>query len=186
MWHSIQTAWNTMKEQERMRNIRYERVAMLRSDVVYMTPVDIYRTANGALDQDNQVAVIPGFAKYPVNDRLVYGPAEAVKVWASERFERMDEHVNRTFYTNEGYGLHSEQFVAQALLSTIREKGFTVEEHPSLCMFRARPGGLVWYRDCDKSPGNRVAKALGSDVRSVLQAVLGRNCSAGTRAVIRC
>ena len=61
MWHSIEQAWNLMESHARQENIQYTRVAMLRSDVVYMTPIDIWETEKmGVRDRANNVAVIPG------------------------------------------------------------------------------------------------------------------------------
>ena len=170
-----------MKENELAHNSQYDRVAMLRSDLVYMTPIDIFTKANGERDEDNNVVVIPNFAKYPVNDRLVYGPAEAVKVWASERFDRMEDHVNRTFYREYGWGLHSERFVAHALLPVMRQNNFTVEQHPTMCMFRARADQTVLYQDC-----GRVARYLGGDVKEKLEAVLEQSCRPAPRRTLKC
>jgi hypothetical protein len=181
MWHSIEAAWKLMKENEFAHKIRYHRVAMLRSDLVYMTPIDIFTKANGKRDEENDVVVIPSFAKYPVNDRLVYGPAEAVKVWASQRFDRMDEHVNRTFYRENGWGLHSERFVAHALLPVIRHNNFKVEEHPTMCMLRVRADQTVLYHDCGK-----VARFLGGEVKEKLEAVLEQTCQPAPRRTLKC
>lgn len=61
MWHSIEQVWNLMEQHAQQAHITYDRVAMLRSDVVYMTPIDIWDTGTwGTVDQHNQVAVIPG------------------------------------------------------------------------------------------------------------------------------
>lgn len=38
------------------KGIHYHRVVMLRSDVMYLTPTDIYRRANGELDVFNEYA----------------------------------------------------------------------------------------------------------------------------------
>lgn len=170
-----------MEENEFANDIRYDRVAMLRSDLMYITPIDIYSRANGERDTQNKVTVIPNFAKYPVNDRLIYGPAEAVKIWAMERFPRMEDHVNRTFYEDEGYGLHSERFVARALLPVVQERGFEVEEHQTMCMLRARTNRIVWYRDC-----RSIESTLEGEVRDVVESVLGRKCLRSTRTFMRC
>ena len=47
------------------------------------------------MDKNNEAAVIPGFAMFPVNDRMIYGPYAAVKIWATERFRRIDDHVQK-------------------------------------------------------------------------------------------
>lgn len=163
-----------MKKNERVQGISYERVAMLRLDLVYMTPINIYNKVNGDRDEQNNVAVIPGFARYPINDRFIYGPMEAVKVWAAERFDRMEDHANRTFYEDEGYGLHSERFVLRAVLPAIREKRFKVEEDPKMCMFRTRADSTVSYLDCGRE--HQEVKLLGGEVKTVLEGILERRC----------
>lgn len=61
MWHSIERAWDLMEAHVQREGIQYTRVAMLRSDVVYMTPIDIWETERmGVRDRTNNVAVIPG------------------------------------------------------------------------------------------------------------------------------
>jgi hypothetical protein len=105
MWHSIQSSWLLMERHATGHNVKYTRVAMLRADVMYATLIDIYRldddnnnnetdTDTDALfDRENRYAVVPSFAKYPVNDRMIYGPYAAVKIWAAERFARLETHV---------------------------------------------------------------------------------------------
>lgn len=102
MWHSQNRVWKLMEQHHNHGGGVYERVVMLRSDVVFLTPIDFYKvpaTAAAAAekndnnaspaedDLENQIAVIPGFAKWPVNDRAFWGPYEAVKIWAFDRFE---------------------------------------------------------------------------------------------------
>jgi hypothetical protein len=145
-WHSIQTVWNAMEEQGKRQGKNYTRVAMLRNDVVYVKPIDIFKTSQQTHDSDNEIAVIPRFAKHPVSDRMIYGPYGAVKVWATERFSRLEEHV-QTYKS--GYGMHSERFMAHSILPGIEEKGFKVELSPHICFFRARADGTVFLKDCN-------------------------------------
>ena len=61
MWHSIEQAWYLMEAHATREHIQYQRVAMLRSDVVYMTPINIWETGDpGVMDTENTVVVIPG------------------------------------------------------------------------------------------------------------------------------
>jgi hypothetical protein len=162
--------------------VEYTRVAMLRSDVLYVTPVDVWEKAPGGVrDDDNRVAVIPAFGRYPVSDRLIYGPSKAVEVWAAQRFQRMEEHVQWILKNNPGWGLHPETFVQRALLDPIREMGYEVVEHPTLCFFRARADESVWITDCDgqgnpKVTAPTVPQALGSNVTGTVEALLSRKC----------
>ena len=69
MWHSQNSVWKLMHETSHELNVNYTRVAMVRSDVFFLTPLNIIMDGNETIDYDNQVAVIPAFAKFPVNDR---------------------------------------------------------------------------------------------------------------------
>jgi hypothetical protein len=181
MWHSIQESWDLMKSHSQKAGVEYTRVAMLRSDVLYITPIDIWDKAPGGVrDHDNQVAVIPSFGRHPVSDRLIYGPSRAVEVWAAQRFQRMEDHVQWTLKNDPGWGLHSERFVERALLEPIRKLGYSIVEHPTLCFFRARADESVWITDCDgpdpKVTAPTVTQALGSNVREKVEALLSRKC----------
>jgi hypothetical protein len=200
MWHSQQAVWNLM-EQEHEQQPYYTRVAMLRSDVVYVTPIDIYKTHNqtvtvtdtsncnsiesesdGNHDGDHgsnsnhnrNIAVVPAFSKWPVNDRMIYGPHAAVQIWASERFQRMDHHVRHVIPRRApGFGIHSERFVSFSLFSAIRklQESITIQEDSSICFLRARADESVWINDCGKVPENRVA----------VERVIARACGPPTK-----
>ena len=101
-WHSIESVFESMEQSGK----KYDRVAMLRNDVVFVTPFDVWKVNSTLRDTDNRIVTVPNFARFPINDRLVYGPAPAVKIWSTERFQRLEDHV-RT-YPEPGYGLHSE------------------------------------------------------------------------------
>lgn len=209
MWHSQTKVWELMEthsaaqgrphEQRLRRNgvvgshpiddgdvVRpyYERVSMLRLDVIYMTPIDIYRVPYNPLPRDevvlhpipwpahevdyfwdngtsvvttatadgsnnnitntttnamtirryrnmkrnnNQNVVIPQFASYPVNDRFIAGPYNAVKLWATGRWSRAYQHVHKVLptYGLQKFGLHDERFVALTLIPEIQKMGQT-------------------------------------------------------------
>lgn len=177
MWHSIDRAWNLMEEYGRNRRIRYKRVAMLRSDVVFLTPLDIWDTGNGTVDADNSHVVIPSFARYPVNDRAIYGNASGVRTWATQRFDGLVRHVQE--YRGSGYVLHHEHFVDSVLLSDIRKRGIHVTEHPSLCFCRARADQRVWFNDCTSGSSSLSLKQTYRNASMLLQSVeeaVGRSC----------
>lgn len=180
MWHSVQQVWYAMEEYAKQEGFQYTQVAMLRSDVLYMTPIPLY-------EYPHQV-VVPGFGRYPVSDRIVYGPADAVKVWATGRFERVEEHVQFMKKKKYGWGLHSERFMHFAIFPAMRkalssndERGDdAIVEHPTLCFFRARADETVWVSDCDGNAKKSVLEnLLQGDSISKPQAVgkvLGRTC----------
>jgi len=185
MWHTIQRSWDLMEDTARKEGFgEYARVAMLRSDVVYVTPIDVYDVGEATKDFDNKVAVIPGFSKHPVSDRLVYGPARAVKIWAAERFRRMDRHALWISEHNPGWGLHSERFVMYSIFEPIKKLGIELREHPTLCFFRARADETVWTSDCggeDQVSRPTIMANLGPDPKAVVERIIGRRCGTSVK-----
>jgi hypothetical protein len=213
MWHGQESVWNLMVANNHGDGERtvassspkhYSRVAMLRSDVVYVTPIDIFKIparqdsaksknkqgffswlmtsgtnvqgdddddGSGGWDYKNAVAVIPNFARHPVNDRMIYGPYDAVKIWASERFLRLptqhlrnlqqherDRHsINDTSTSKikagislrQGDGVHSERFLCFTIFPAIRNAGIEIRSDPDLCFLRARADESIRFADCD-------------------------------------
>lgn len=142
-WHSIQSVFEAMES----LTVKYDRVAMLRNDVVFVTPFDVWRINSTWRDTKNEIVAVPNFARFPVNDRLVYGPTPSIKIWSTERFQRLEDHA-RT-YPERGYGLHSERFLAHSIFPAIRQElGYEVAVNPQLCFFRARADNSCWINDC--------------------------------------
>jgi len=185
MWHSIESVFNLMEDTANRLGFEYSRVAMLRADVVYVTQVDIYDIGDGEKDTDNKYAVIPGFGRHPISDRLIYGPTNAVRVWSSQRFDRMESHVRWAQENMPGWGMHSERFVKHALLPAIEQQQLTIVEHPTLCFFRVRADESVWVSDCDGEPDialPSIRQSLGKNRRAVVEQLLGRSCSTLSKA----
>jgi hypothetical protein len=182
MWYSIQSAWQVMESHAAQHAVNYARVAMLRSDVFYMTPVDIWQRGGGvgktARDMDNRVVVIPDFANFPVSDRMIYGPYEAVRLWSATRFDSLDAHAQWSLQHKPGCTMHSESFVSR-LVTRIQERGFVVDRHETLCFFRVRVDESVWVSDCTMpvpyaSP--KIRAGLPTDLQAEVEAILGRSC----------
>jgi hypothetical protein len=121
---------------------------------------------------------------------MIYGPADAVKVWSAERFERMDGHVKWVAQTRDvGRGLHSERFVLNALFPNIKYLGVDIAEHDTLCFMRARADDSVWISDCgsrlqtDKQYKASIMENLGSDVKGAVERAIGRKCAENTTVV---
>ena len=154
-WDSIEAVWRHMEATAAAAAPEevigsgppyYDRVAMLRSDVVYVTPIDVWERSGGtaaAVDDDdgddNTLLRIPDWANYPVNDRMVIGPYEAVEVWATRRFELIEGHV-RDYplrgTDGPGWGMHSERFLGHTLLPVALAAG-----QPAAVNTTARRGG---------------------------------------------
>jgi hypothetical protein len=180
MWHSIQSAWELMTEHEGATSQRYDRVAMLRSDVVYMTPIDIFKVNRQPLRTGDKVAVVPAFGRHPVNDRMIMGPRHAVEIWAAERFDRLETHVQFVQEKHPGWGMHSERFINWTIFPTIRNTGTAILEDDYMCFFRARADETVQINDCQDSQervaASSIMQNLGEDVSERLELVLGRKC----------
>jgi len=172
-WNSIQTAWDVMTDHANGIGIEYERVAFLRSDAFYALPVDIYQLDKDTYDYDNSYAIVPAFAKHPMNDRMMYGPADAVKIWATERFERLEHHV--ATHQLEGYGMHSERFLAHEILSAIkRETGHEIIENADICFYRTRASDRVMITDC--SIGGSTRGILDLNQVKLVEDLVNRPC----------
>jgi len=126
-WHSIERVWDLMMIAENKMNIRYQQIGLFRSDVKYMTPINIY-AGN---------AVIPNFANWPMNDRLFFGKRKYAKHWATARFDMIATYLKK----NKHVGLHSETFMA-FLMQNIQVKKLPI------CFFRVRLTGKIKTDDC--------------------------------------
>ena len=147
MWHSQESVWKLMESKENQdlsNTLQYQSVGMLRSDVVYMTPISVRH-------HPPDTVVIPAFGRWPVSDRLIYGPRSGVEPWARHRFDHLDEsiHVFRQNPKLEDHMMHSELFVQHIVFPQITvDRPFHIVEHPTNCFLRARADGTVWMSDC--------------------------------------
>lgn len=69
MWHSQKSGFQLMEKTGQELGINYTRVAMFRSDVFFLTPMDVWKNTTEGYDLENRIAVFAGFARYPTNDR---------------------------------------------------------------------------------------------------------------------
>lgn len=201
-WHSVNAVWDAMEEassrngssssssnnnhnnndNNNNKHHQYRRVAMMRNDVIYLTPIDIYGVPTADASETkaakqqpqprddystNIASVIPNFAKYPVNDRLIYGPYSAVSLWASHRFSKIEEYAKGPLATP-GMVMHSETFLNASILQAIKDTAIDINasknnnnanrktnlevlEDKWICFLRVRADGAIWIEDCDAS-----------------------------------
>jgi hypothetical protein len=181
MWHSIQSAYQLMEDVAKQKNINYNTVAMLRSDVVYVTPINIHDAPITENKLQLTPVTIPNFGKHPVSDRIIYGPKDAVQIWATQRFINLERHVDFILHNDPGWGLHSERFVNYTLFPLIRNIT-SIHLHPTLCFFRARADESVWVSDCYGATNDVAASSImenfqGRTLRTIVQDAIGRSCS---------
>jgi hypothetical protein len=215
MWHSQTRVFERMDQVEATNGrvnqpvtlSYYSRVAMLRLDVVFMTPIDIYKVPNDPspdqysvtsavpgsswknplvepisnpnyyfYDLDNKHAVIPGFASFPINDRMIMGPYETVKIWATQRWHLHEEYIclittNPNKFALRKFGLHDERMLAHLVIPLMRrQQGVQIMVDRNLYFSRVRADGSIWILD---SP---FAQARWREPEK-LQLLLQRNCT---------
>jgi hypothetical protein len=169
-WHSINDAFKLMDASSKQFHVTYSRVGMFRSDVMFLTPIDIAKlNSGGKTDTHNHYAVIPGFGHYtmPVNDRMIYGPYEAVNIWSTKRFELIEERVK--LGRDPGYAMHSERFLNNSVFPAIEASGFELHVHPDICFLRTRADYAAMISDC--SPEN------GPSSKHLVEEIVQKQCT---------
>lgn len=149
MWSSQESVWNLMKQRG---NQSYEYVAMLRNDVFYASPVNIL-DRHGAPGRPK--VAIPAFGKMPLSDRMIYGPHDAVEIWAMNRSDLANNDTRPPLgrggdrWKDGKLDMSSDEIYMQRfIIPRMEERGFEIVEHPSVCFFRARAEETVWVSDC--------------------------------------
>jgi len=171
-WHSIQSVFNLMEESGEKRGINYTRVGMFRNDAVYLTPINIFMLDHGVPDVKNKYAVIPPFAMWPLNDRMIYGPYEAVKIWSTKRFELVEKQVE--LKQEKGKVLHSETIMATRVIPAIEESGFDKAINEDICFIRSRANDEALLNDCIQKGKTREFDKI--DRKSLVESTIGRKC----------
>lgn len=170
-WHSIESVWNLMERESLKIHKKYNRVGMFRSDVFFVTPIDIHKSSSP------KEAVTPGFALYPINDRMIYGPYDAVKLWATGRFQRFEDNIHKI---PAGHGMHSEVFLDTLVFPAIRQQDTTIREDPGICFFRVRADESMWVNDCLRARTRRGGTLRNpkwvSQKKKAVEKLLGRTC----------
>jgi hypothetical protein len=168
-------------------NVTYSRVGMFRADVMYLTPIDIasldsnhqHQNYQGesaeatTTDTQNNHAVLAPFAQMPVNDRMIYGPYEAVKIWATKRFELIDERAR--LGRDPGFEMHSERFLNASILPEIEKLGVEITINRDICFCRTRADMSAMVSDCTQGGQTRGWKKV--DKKGLVESIVGRNCS---------
>jgi hypothetical protein len=171
-WHSINSAWTLMEHSAAKRGIQYTRVGMFRSDVLYVTPMDIYQTDKDTYDTKNNQALLAPFGAIPVSDRMFYGPYEAVEIWATKRFDFLEHYVNKC---EPGWAMHSERFVDGAVLPAIRELGISTVVNPDICFLRTRADYSAVITDCHLLGETR--GFVPKEMPGIVEKIVERKCS---------
>ena len=162
-WHSIEAVFRLMENHAAKLGITYDRVGMFRNDVMYLTPIDIYNNDN-ITGINNTHTVVPSFAAYPVNDRMIYGPYDAVEIWSTKRFELIEKRAKLKAPGYLGWTMHSESFLASTIFPAIEELGYKIHKDSGICFLRTRADQSVMCEPCLPLPKTRrlVEESLGT------------------------
>lgn len=170
-WNSIEGAWDLMRAHEKRMlsggltsdttigkndnahdNTYYKYVGLFRSDVFFMTPIEV---SSGAK------AIVPKFnSAYGYNDRMFVGTYEWAKVWAAKRFDFIPE-FEETYMLKPGDmppvdGFHSEFFL-KTLLDHYK---VPVVRDTTICFMRIRTGPRILQNDCGEYPEFATVKKM--------------------------
>jgi hypothetical protein len=173
-WHSIESAFHLLETTTRRQGgVKYTRVGMFRLDVMFLTPIDISLLDKGEVDQENKFAVVPGFGQWPVNDRMVYGPYDAVNVWSTKRFELIEERARQN--NTGGIVFHPEKFMKASLFPAMTTLGYGINTNLDICFSRTRPDNSVIISDCTSSGSTRGWDQV--QPRALVERIAKRNCT---------
>jgi len=180
-WHSIATVFSIMDDHMTKNNINYTRVAMLRNDVMFITPFNITMVDNTEKTPDSKHFVLPGFANFPVTDRMIYGHYGAVKIWSTSRFELAEQRAWE--YKHPGTVMHSERMMATSMLPSIEKAGYKRLRNDNVCFFRTRAESVALFMDCVRG----VPKGLeNANMTGLIEKILGRRCQKVDKDMVSC
>eukprot|EP00980_Cylindrotheca_fusiformis_P003718 scaffold823_cov86-Cylindrotheca_fusiformis.AAC.5 len=172
-WHSIEFAYKLLDYHAKQLGVTYSRVGMFRNDAMYVTPIDIAVMDRGQYDTQNKHVVLAAFAQFPINDRMIYGPYDAVKIWSTKRFELIEKRVQLA--KDPGFEMHSERFLNSTVFPVIRELGVETVVNRDICFVRTRADEAALANDCligGMSRGfGRVNK------KAMVENIVGKKCT---------
>lgn len=172
-WHSIEYAFKLMDLTAKQNGISYTRVGMFRSDALYLTPIDIAEMDTNVVDTSNSHFVTAPFARYPVNDRSIYGPYDAVKIWATQRFSLLEGRA--ITQVDPGYTMHSERFLNASVIPAMQDAGYVSAVHPDICFVRTRADDSAMVSDC--TIGGSTRHWANVDPLQRVESIVGKNCT---------
>jgi hypothetical protein len=172
-WHSIESAFKTMDFYGKRAGINYTRVGMFRNDAMYLSPIDISVLDKGDVDTKNEYVVTAPFARYPINDRMIYGPYQAVKIWSTRRFELIEKRVQLS--KDPGFEMHSERFLNTTIFPAIEDLGFEFTMNRDICFVRTRADEAALANDC--TVGGQTRGFGRVNKKALVEDIVGRNCT---------
>ncbi|KAL3933027.1 MAG: hypothetical protein SGBAC_010574 [Bacillariaceae sp.] len=172
-WHSIEFAFKLMDFHAKQKGVTYSRVGMFRNDAMYLTTIDIALLDKGVADTKNKVISVAPFARYPINDRMVYGPYDAIKIWSTKRFELIENRV--ALAQDPGFEMHSERFLNGTVFPAMEALGYTTEMNRDVCFARTRADEAALANDCTVGG---MTRGFGSvNKKELVESIVGKKCT---------
>jgi len=100
---------------------------------------------------------------------MAYGPYEALKVLASERFSRIGKYMQTYAKKHPGIGMQDEMFLKQSLFPVILQQGYKLFADRHVCFERVRADESIWLEKVCGQQNNTV-------VQYTIEQLLGRTC----------
>jgi hypothetical protein len=172
-WHSVEYAFKLMEMNAKQLGVNYTRLGMFRNDAMYVTPIDIAMMDRGVIDIHNRYVVVAPFARMPINDRMIYGPYEGVKIWATERFKRIEDRVRAR--QDPGFEMHSEHFLNASIFPVIQALGYETNMNRDICFVRTRADESAMVSDCSVGGITRGWDSV--DKKKAVEDIVRRNCT---------
>jgi hypothetical protein len=172
-WHSIEYAFKLMDISAKQLGVTYSRVGMFRSDAMYLSPIDIALLDKNVTDSQNRHTVMAPFARMPVNDRMIYGAYEAVKLWSTKRFELLEERAKAQ--TDPGFIMHSEKFLNASIFPAMEAMGYKSNINRDICFVRTRADESAMVSDCNVGGDTRGWDKVNK--KNVVEDLVQHNCT---------
>ena len=171
-WHSVEYAFKLMDMSARQQQVSYSRVGMFRNDAMYLTPIDIAMldTKLQTYDSLNRYVTVAPFGRSPINDRMIYGPMEAVRIWSTQRFAKIDERAR--LRQDPGYEMHSERFLNASIFPAMAAP-INVDRH--CCFVRTRSDESALISDCGMTGDTEDWGSV--DKKALVERIAQKNCT---------
>eukprot|EP00980_Cylindrotheca_fusiformis_P023514 scaffold10551_cov63-Cylindrotheca_fusiformis.AAC.3 len=116
--------------------------------------------------------VVPSFGSHPINDRMIYGPLEAIKIWATKRFEMIEQRAEQA--KDPGFEMQPERFLNASIFPAMEKLGYPTWINTDVCFIRTRASSIALLDDCVIGG---VVKRFRHDRKNSVEKVTGRKCA---------
>ena len=97
----------------------------------------------------------------------MHGSYDAVKLWATERFNQIDDYLEMLVDNTSGSGFSEETFLADVMFSTLEKNEYSIEFDRTICALDVMPDESVSLSGCGKVTSNK----------KILEKIIKRPCS---------